>query len=132
MNETSAIALRDKSYEAALRNAVGLWADTTTAPTSLRRHELIHDKEAAARSFFAFINKHPSDVTPLDVTEWRRALESKELKPATVYARLSRLSSFFEWAMRDPALGQAIRNNPVSLARPRAPRAYQTESSKAL
>ena len=34
--------------------------------------------------------------------------------------------------MRDPALGQAIRNNPVSLARPRAPRAYQTESSKAL
>lgn len=71
-------------------------------------------------------------MTPLDVTEWSRALESQELKPATVYARLSRLSSFFEWAMRDPALGQAIRNNPVRLVRPRAPRAYQTESSKAL
>lgn len=101
-------------------------------PTSLRRRELIHDKQAAARSFFAFIGKHPSDTTPLDVTEWRHALESQELKPATVYARLSQLSSFFEWAMRDPALGQVIRNNPVRLARPRAPRAYQTESSKAL
>ena len=118
--------------DVALRNAVALWADTSTAATSLRRRELIHDKQAAALSFFAFINKHPSDVTPLDVTEWRRALESQELKPATVYARLSRLSSFFEWAMREPALGQSIRNNPVSLARPRAPRAYQTESSKAL
>jgi len=118
--------------DVALRNAVALWADTTTAVISLRRHELIHDKQEAARAFFSFINKHPADVTPLDMTEWRCALESRELKPATVYARLSRLSSFFEWAMRDPALGKVINNNPVRLARPKAPKAYQTESSKAL
>lgn len=116
----------------ALRNAIALWADATTAPTSLRRDELAHDKREAAHSFFSFTGKHPSEVTPLDVTEWRRALEAHDLKPATVYARLSRLSSFFEWAMRDPALGQVINNNPVRLARPKAPRAYQTESSKAL
>jgi integrase/recombinase XerC len=34
--------------------------------------------------------------------------------------------------MRDSALGQVIKNNPIRLARPRAPKAYQTESSKAL
>jgi integrase len=34
--------------------------------------------------------------------------------------------------MRDPTLGQVINNNPVRLARPKAPKAYQTESSKAL
>jgi integrase len=109
-----------------------LWAEATTASTSLRRDELAHDKREAANSFFSFVGKHPSEVTPLDVTEWRRELEARNLKPATVYARLSRLSSFFEWAMRDPALGQVINNNPVRLARPKAPKAYQTESSKAL
>lgn len=132
MSELLPVVLREKAHEVALRNAVSLWADTTTAPTSLRRSELIHDKQAAARSFFAFVSKHPAEVTPLDVTEWRSVLESQGLKPATIYARLSRLSSFFEWAMRDHALGQAIRINPVKLARPKAPKAYQTESSKAL
>jgi integrase len=109
-----------------------LWADATTAPISLCRDELAHDKREAANSFFSFMGKHPSEVTPLDVTEWRRELEARNLKPATVCARLSQLSSFFEWAMRDPALGQVINNNPVRLARPKAPKAYQTESSKAL
>lgn len=132
MSEPTTIALRGKAYEAALRNAVALWAEATTSPTSLRRDELAHDKREAANSFFSFIGKHPSEITPLDVTEWRRELEARNLKPATVYARFSRLSSFFEWAIRDPALGKVINSNPVRLARPRAPKAYQTESSKAL
>jgi integrase len=34
--------------------------------------------------------------------------------------------------MRDPVLGHVINNNPIRLARPKAPKAYQTESSKAL
>jgi integrase len=54
-----------------------------------------------------------------------------QLKLATVYTRLSRLSSFFEWAMRDPALGKVINSNPVRLARSKEPKAYQTESVKA-
>jgi integrase len=132
MSEPTAIALRDKAYEAALRNAVASWAEATTAPTSLRKNELAHDKRLAANSFFSFMGNHPSEVTPLDVTEWRSELEARNLKPATVYARLSRLSAFFEWAMRDPTLGQVVNNNPVRLARPKVPKAYQTESSKAL
>jgi site-specific recombinase XerC len=34
--------------------------------------------------------------------------------------------------MRDPSWGAHIQKNPVKLARPRAPKAYQTESAKAL
>jgi integrase len=45
---------------------------------------------------------------------------------------LSRLSSFYEWAMRDPQLAGLIEKNPVRLARPKAPKAYQTESVKSL
>lgn len=72
-------------------------------------------------------------MTPLDGTRWRRALEAGGLKPATVYARLSRLSSFFEWAMRDP-FARAGDKEQSGHARPRpgAPRAYQTESPEAL
>lgn len=95
MSEPTAIAIRGNAYEAALRNAVALWAEATTAPTSLRRDELEHDKREAANSFFSFMGKHPSEITPLDITEWRRKLGVRNLKQATIYARLSRLSSFF-------------------------------------
>jgi integrase/recombinase XerD len=59
-------------------------------------------------------------------------LEGKGFKPATVYARVSRLSSFYTWVMRDPTLGPFIKGNPADFARPKAPKAYQTESAKAL
>jgi integrase/recombinase XerC len=54
------------------------------------------------------------------------------LQPATIYARISRLSSFYTWLMNDPQLAGEITSNPVLLARPKAPRAYQGESTKAL
>lgn len=34
--------------------------------------------------------------------------------------------------MRDPDLGSCIRTDPTRLVRPKAPKAYQTESSKSL
>jgi len=66
------------------------------------------------------------------VKSWRDALEGKRFKRATVYARISRLSSFYAWVMRDPAIGKFITSNPVQNARPKCPKPYQTESSKAL
>jgi integrase/recombinase XerD len=122
----------------ALLTATGLWAEATTAATTQRRDEVMHDKVAAVRSFFDFTGKNPADATPGDVQAWRFHLESQRskdgepLQPATVYARISRLSSFYAWLMSDPQLAGAITANPVLLARPKAPRAYQGESTKAL
>lgn len=81
MSEQTALTLREMVRDdGALKNAIALWADATTSLTSLRRHELIHDKREATRSFFAFMGKHPSEVSPLDVSEWRRVLEAAVLQ----------------------------------------------------
>ncbi|MDQ3802327.1 MAG: site-specific integrase [Acidobacteriota bacterium] len=116
----------------ALRNAVALWADATTDGGSDRRADLLRDKTRAVAAFFGFVAKHPAEVLPLDVKRWEEAQEAAGLTRTTVYTRLSLLSSFFEWAMREPALGALLSSNPVRLARPKAPRAYQTEGTKAL
>jgi integrase len=59
-------------------------------------------------------------------------MERKGLKPATVYARVSRVSAFYRWLMTDPQLSLFIRTNPAAQARPRHPRPYQSEATKAL
>jgi integrase/recombinase XerC len=115
-----------------LRNAVSLWADATTDADSVRRRDLLRDKIKAVVAFFDLVRKHPAAVLPADVKRWQGAQEDAGLTRATVYTRLSLLSSFFEWAMREPAIGAVLTSNPVRLARPKAPRAYQTESTKAL
>jgi integrase len=86
----------------------------------------------AVTAFFIYAKKHPGEVTPRDVKNWQESLGASGLSPATVYVRVSFLSSFYEWLMRDPELGGLIVKNPVGQARPRAPRPYQTESVKAL
>src|SRR5215216_1612686 len=88
----------------ALLNAIHLWAAATTDSESNCCEELLKAKRQAVSSFFAFSGKDPSEVSPLDVQEWSALLEEQGFKPATVYARISRLSSFYEWAMKDPAL----------------------------
>jgi integrase len=116
----------------ALRNAVSLWADATTDAASARRTDLLRNKTKAVVAFFDLTGKHPAAVLPSDVNSWQEAQETTGLTRATVYTRLSLLSSFFEWAMREPVIGAVLTSNPVRLARPKAPRAYQTESTKAL
>lgn len=117
----------DQSVLAALQ----VWAEKTTASASYRRGDLLRDKLGSVRSFFSYSGKHPFTVKPLDCMAWRKHLE-KSYKPNTVYARMSRLSSFFGWLIADPTIGKHIRVNPVSLARPKCPAPYQSESSKSL
>lgn len=116
----------------ALVNAIHLWAAATTDAESACRQDLLRSKRHAVSSFFTHCGKHPGEATPLDVQRWRDALEGKGFKPATVYARISRLSSFYAWVLRDAALGQFITSNPAQNARPKCPKPYQSESSKAL
>jgi integrase len=121
-----------QTVELTLLNAINLWATATTDAESDCRQDLLRSKRQAVSSFFAHCGKHPGEVTALDVKSWRDSLEGKGFKPATVYARISRLSSFYTWVMRDPALGPFIKGNPADFARPKCPKPYQTESSKAL
>lgn len=125
------LILASSDYRTAVCNAVELWASATTSE-GVRRNDLVRDKQQVAIAFFDFIKKHPTDVTPLDVQEWLAALKEQGRRPATVYQRACLLSSFFAWAMRDMVLGSYIKTNPARLARPKAPKAYQTESAKAL
>jgi integrase/recombinase XerC len=129
---SQALIQAGQTVNLALLNAIHLWAAATTDAESACRQDLLRSKRQAVSSFFAHCGKHPGEVTALDVQGWRDALEGKGFKHATVYARISRLSSFYTWVMRDPALGPYIKGNPTDFARPKCPRPYQTESSKAL
>src|SRR4051812_17303601 len=119
-------------YLPAVRSAIQLWAESSTAADSDRHDDLVRDKRAAVEDFFELTGKHPADVAPSDTHAWREALEARALKPNTVYSRVSRLSSFYRWMMKDPVLGQYVRINPALLARPKCPRPYQTGSTKSL
>lgn len=135
VSETALVPLRGDT-ETALRHVLRLWAESSTAPSTERREEIQGYKQKVVASFFSFANKHPGEISALDVEDWRKWLEHQKpeglsLRPSTVYARVCFLSSFFEWAMRDPSLREHIRNNPARLALPKAPKAYQTESVKA-
>jgi integrase len=125
-------ALAAPDPAAALRNAAALWAEQNTRPETLARAEKLRDKVSAVTSFFDFSGKHPGEVTPEDISRWRVEMGGRGLKPATVYARVSRVSAFYRWLMADEQLSRFIRANPAAQARPRYPRPYQSESTKAL
>jgi integrase len=138
MSETPETALMplERDRQAALRHALRLWAESSTAPSTERRDELQGYKQRVVSSFFSFVGKPPREITALDVEAWRDWLgrqkpEGLGLKASTVYARVCFLSSFFEWAMKEPSLREQIGSNPARLALPKAPKAYQTESVKA-
>jgi integrase/recombinase XerD len=133
--ETALISFREDAG-VALRHALRLWAESVTALSTERREELQGYKQRVVSSFFSFVGRTPGEVSALHVEAWRDRLarakpEGLGLKPNTVYARVCFLSSFFEWAMKEPALRGQIDRNPARLALPKAPKAYQTESVKA-
>jgi integrase len=113
-----------------IENAIVLWAEASTRAETRDREERLRDKKHIVRSFLKYVGKHPGDVEPADVRAWRKHLESLKSEN-TVYSYLSRVSSFYEWLRKYPEIKDHIRNNPVSMARPTAPRPYQTEKTKA-
>src|ERR1700749_5254485 len=132
----TALVPLERSRQAALRQALRLWAESSTAPSIERRKEIQGYKQKVVSSFFAFVGKSPGEISALDVEGWRDHLarpkpEGLGLRPNTVYARVCFLSSFFEWALKEPSLREQIGSNPARLALPKAPKAYQTESVKA-
>lgn len=128
--EKESLALSDSLV--AICNAIDLWSEATTRAEVYDRKDKLKDKIQVVTGFFAFTKKHPADVTPADVIAWRSHLESQGQTQATVYARVSRVSSFYKWLMSDPQLSTHIKFNPAVPARPRCPRPYQSDSVKDL
>jgi len=130
-SETTALQARDADFQVALQGAVSLWASMTTGE-SKRRQDLLRDKRRIVLSFFRHTGKLPGEVEPSDVQGWLRDLEERGVKPGTTYQHACLLSSFYSWALKDAEVGQYVCRNPARLARPRAPKPYQTESVKSL
>lgn len=127
----TALQTRESDLQVALRDAVSLWASATTSESG-RRSDLLRDKQRIVLSFFRHTRKLPSEVEPGDVQQWLRELEGKGISSGTTYQHACLLSSFYSWAIRDPEIGQHLRSNPARLARPKAPKPYQTESVKSM
>jgi len=130
MTENRALTTAQDAH--ALADPLVMWAEATTDPDSRRHADLVRDKARAVRGFFEWCGKPPEAVTEIDIKTWEAELTGRGLAPATRYAMISRLSSFYNWALKDEALKQRIKRNPVNMARPRAPKAYQNEAVKAL
>ena len=140
---TTSSSQLEASSAPALAAAIDLWALSTTRDGD-RLEDLLRDKKRIVRHFFAFVARRPQDVQPGDVRRWLDELRAHGIptvKPdgaveagegfsaAGVYAAASRVSSFYKWLLKDDALRGMI-HNPVDLARPASPRAY--EGSQAL
>ena len=129
--QNTALQTREADLQIALQGAISLWASATTGESE-RRLDLLRDKQRIVLSFFRQTGKLPSEIESSDVQGWLSELEGKGISPGTTYQHACLLSSFYSWAMHDPEIGQHIRRNPARLARPKAPKPYQTERVKAM
>ena len=107
------------------------WAVATTDKTSRRYDDLLRDKTRVIEQFFSLVQVPPAMVTPLDVGRWVADMERSGLSANTVYGRVSRLSSFYDWLIEHSPSLQG-RRNPTHSVRPKPPKPYQTESTQSL
>lgn len=115
-----------------LTTVIQFWTEAVCDASSPRRRDLLRIKRTAVQNFFSFAKKKMDEIGPEEIRAWRQAMEQQGLQPTTIYNRLSFVSSFYEWALQEPMLAERIRFNPVRLARPKAPKPYQSRSVKSL
>lgn len=127
----AALTLYDDRQQVVLHTAIELWATASTGVETRSRKEQLKKKQKIIRSFFEWVRKSPEEVEPTDVRAWCERMEDEGKSPATVNSRVAFLSSFYRWAMSQPAVGAHLRQNPALLARPKRVRPYQTEATKA-
>lgn len=115
----------------AIGNAITAWINAVTNPETPRRADLIRDKSTVLLDFFRYSGKPINQVSGVDVLAYQATLENRGLAHTTVYARISHISSFYEWAIAANNM-TGISQNPVKLVRRKAPKPYQNESAQSL
>jgi integrase/recombinase XerD len=116
----------------AVLSVVHAWAKQSTDPASPTHAMTVQVKTNIVMGCLDFCGKPPAAVTPHDILHYQAELETSHLKPATIYTYLQHVSSFYTWAMKVPGLQEVIKDNPVRLVRPTAPKPYSSEKTKAL
>ena len=114
-----------------LQTIVDAWAQTCTDLDSIHAAHLLRDKREAVMSFFRFTGRQPAECTTQDALDWIADMRAAGLMPATIYARTSRVSAFYKWVAESRG-ETAMIYNPISAVRPKSPRPYQSEKTKAL
>ena len=130
--KTAALVVVNQVLDEATANAVALWIAATTDGSSVRYRDLARGKRAAVAAFLAHTAKPLEEIKATDVTAWGQALEARALTANTIAARLSYVSSFFSWLLRQPGLAAHLRENPFLRARRKTPKPYQSDATKAL
>lgn len=121
-----------RAFPAAILDAIAAWAESTTRPDAPRFDEYVQAKRAILDDFFTFVGKHPKDVAPADVLRWRDELAARGYSPTTVYGLVCRVSSFYNFVMKDDIISRLIGHNPTKAVHPDAPHPYQNRSAQAL
>ena len=92
------------------------WAESTTR-SSVNMRSSIHAKIKDVQDFLQFASKPLEKITDSDVEQWcTKLLERNGLKIATVTSKLSKVRSFFNWAIGQAELN--LKYNPAALVRP--------------
>ncbi|MEO0562115.1 MAG: tyrosine-type recombinase/integrase [Chloroflexota bacterium] len=118
---------------------VQVWAEATTSRSSKRYDDLVRDKtnallasedDATVPGFFTYSGVSVIAATEQDIETWIDALRKAGLAQATIYARVSRVSSFYNWLSGGGHLPKE--HNPAQAARPAAPKAYTSDKAQPL
>ena len=130
--KSKALAVVAQALDEPIENAVALWIAATTDGASVRYRDLARGKRQAVAEFWAQTGKPLNEINATDVSVWGQAMEARGLAANTIAARLSYVSSFFSWLMRQRGLAEHLKENPFLRARRKTPKPYQSEATKAL
>ncbi len=132
VEKTDALVIVRQALDTVIENAVALWIAATTDGASVRYRDLARGKRQAVAEFWAQTGKPLNEINATDVSVWGQAMEARRLAANTIAARLSYVSSFFSWLLRQPELAKHLKENPFLRARRKTPKPYQSDATKAL
>lgn len=123
--------LRDALYQQAVEHLLTSWVNSQYRDDKNQ----VQAKHTVER-FLTFMREngvyHLSEITPIHSTQWQATLNQHGLAASTIYAHMSRVSSFFNWMIQDKYMGTRIHYNPVRSAQRVAPKPYAGRSLKTL